>query len=161
MILIKKYGDKVPIYAQLIRNEEQQFFSISACCGLDIEGRIVHLTYLEISGLTEEPMFKGPTEELPEESSRCAINIKQRIEHTKDRWVCGIEKMLRVAGKKKYIKSLANVEIRRAHYPPDWTPQKVRRRRIQFILSLGVAAVIIAVLWFLLSGYSQYREYRD
>lgn len=156
--LIREYGPNAPIYAQLIRKEEQQFFSLSTCCGLDEEGRIVHLTHLEIGSLADEPVLGWPTEGLPEESSKRAADIIQRIEQRTDRWACGIREMLRVAHNKKYIKSFANVETPRSQFLPDWTPQKVRRRRIQLILGLGIAAAVAAVGWYLLYNHKQRDE---
>ena len=155
--LIRKYGADDPIYAQLIRDEEQQFFSLSTCCGLDEEGRIVHLTYLEIGSLADEPVLGWLTEGLPEESSRRVENIKQRIEQKTDRWACEIVEMLRVAHNKKYIKSFANVETPRLQPSPVWAPQKVRRRRIKLVVGLGIA-VAAAIGWYLLYDHKQKDE---
>lgn len=144
--LFRKYGADDPIYAQLIRDEEQHFFSLSTCCGLDEGGRIVHLTYLEIGSLADEPVLGWLTKGLPEKSGKRVENIKQRIEQNKDRWARGIVEMLRVAHNKKYIKSFASVETPNLQPSPVWAPQKVRRRRIKLIVGLGIA-VAAAMGW--------------
>jgi hypothetical protein len=146
--LVIKYGPGKLIYAQLIREDREQFLSLSSCCGVDKEGRIVHLTYLEVTALSDKPVLDWPTEGLPEECSTQATDIKKRIELRTDIWARGIWRMLRVADRTRSIRSFANIETRKAQFPPVWTPQKVRGRRIQLILGL-VAAAVAAIVWYL------------
>ena len=156
--LIRKYGSDDPIFAQLVRDEKQQYLNISTCCGKDKEGRVVHLTFLDISNLRDETALDLPTQGLPDEPSRRAETIQQRIEQNSDKWVRGIKEMLKAAQANRYFRYLSNIETPKAHFPPEWTPQAARRTQTKFLLGFGLAAAIASVGWYLLSGKTRNDE---
>jgi len=147
--LINKYGSDEPIYSQLVRSEDKQYFSVSMCCGRDKDGRVIHLTYLEISNLEDSPTLDLPTKWLPQAEKERAEIVKQRIEQNTDRWTLGIKKMLEALCNKKEINSFANVETPKAYYSPEWTPQEANSRRFQLLIGLGAVTVIAASVWYI------------
>jgi hypothetical protein len=144
--VLARYPNDDLIFAQYCRQsngtQKQDIFTLSVTCGVDLSGRTVYLTLLQILLPGCEMITFPSVETLSKEERSKANEILTRFSRSNDKWVRSIKKMLVTVKKKPNVKSFANVPVTMSAFPPEWTPH----RKSWFFICIVCGLIILSVL---------------
>lgn len=147
--LLQKYGSAEVVFSQYCRQPltGRNFFALSVPCGTDRDGRLVYLTLLEILPHGTSPHVFPEDTCWPEEYRDVISNIAARYSTSTDKWMARVKALLAAVTSKPNLRTFASVEVPRAAFPTDWTPEKATRKAVLCVaISFSILAMLIILV---------------
>lgn len=141
--LLNKFKSEKYAFAQIIKNKKDTFFSISARCGKDIDGRTVTLTYIQIVNELRE--LKLPDQEDLNFLKTLNEDLTFQID---SETVSKINRLKKASISFNDIKSFCSDKLQKTVYKHDWNGEDPSTIKKWIWLGGGIIFLIILGLIF-------------